>query len=74
MIKLSQCSLRHGAQVLLEHSNATVFSGHKVGLVGANGSGKSSLFAALRGDLMPDAGEIQVPGSWALAHMAQEIT
>lgn len=74
MIKLSQCSLRHGAQVLLEHSNATVFSGHKVGLVGANGSGKSSLFAALRGDLMPDAGDIQVPASWALAHMAQEIT
>src|SRR6185437_17174721 len=44
----------------------------KVGLVGANGTGKSSLFAAIRGELLPDAGSIEIPPSWVVAHVAQE--
>jgi ATP-binding cassette subfamily F protein 3 len=45
---------------------------HRVGLVGANGSGKSSLFAAIRGELHADAGSIEIPPRWTLAHVAQE--
>jgi len=73
MIKLSQISVRHGAHALLENTSATIFPSHKVGLVGANGSGKSSLFAVLRGELSADTGEVNLPKAWAVAHMAQHI-
>ncbi|NES10398.1 ATP-binding cassette domain-containing protein, partial [Pseudomonas laurentiana] len=43
------------------------------GLIGANGAGKSSLFALLRGELTPDAGDCQLPGDWRIAHMRQEV-
>ncbi|MGH8800286.1 MAG: ATP-binding cassette domain-containing protein, partial [Casimicrobiaceae bacterium] len=46
--------------------------GHKVGVIGANGSGKSSLFAMLRAELAPDAGEVVLPPAWVIAHVAQE--
>jgi len=49
-----------------------VHPGQKVGLVGANGSGKSSLFALVRGELHSDAGEVALPPRWVLAHVAQE--
>ena len=49
-----------------------VHAGHKVGLVGANGSGKTSLFALIRGELHADAGEIDVPPRWVLGYVAQE--
>lgn len=46
--------------------------GHKVGLTGANGAGKSSLFAMLLGELQPEAGELEVPPDWVISHVAQE--
>jgi len=46
--------------------------GHKVGLTGANGAGKSSLFAMLRGELHPENGDFEMPASWVVAHVAQE--
>lgn len=51
----------------------TLHAGHKAGLIGANGAGKSSLFALLRGELSPDAGDCQLPGDWRIAHMRQEV-
>lgn len=51
----------------------TLHTGHKAGLIGANGAGKSSLFALLRGELSPDAGDCQLPGDWRIAHMRQEV-
>ena len=50
----------------------TVHAGHKVGLVGAERCGKSSLFALIRGELAPDAGDIELPPRWTIAHVAQE--
>lgn len=47
--------------------------GQKIGLVEANGTGKSSLFAALLGGLDVDAGDISIPADWTVAHMAQQI-
>jgi len=46
--------------------------GHKVGLTGANGAGKSSLFAMLRGEVHPEHGDLEMPASWVVAHVAQE--
>ncbi len=74
MIQLSSITLRHGPEPLLEEASATVYPGHKVGLIGANGSGKTSLFNLLLGRLSVDAGEVSIPADWTIAHMAQEIT
>ncbi|GAB4291210.1 MAG: ATP-binding cassette domain-containing protein [Thiohalomonadaceae bacterium] len=72
MLKLTDLSLRRGARLLLEHVDLTLHHGQKVGLVGANGCGKSSLFALLRGELAPDAGGLSLPPRTVIAHVAQE--
>jgi len=73
MIKLNQLSIRRGARLLFELANLTVHPGQKVGLTGANGTGKSSLFALLRDELHADHGSVSIPDSWVIAHVAQEI-
>lgn len=72
MIKFKNVSLRRGNKVLLNQANVSLFNGQKVGLVGANGAGKSSLFALLRGELHLDAGEVDIPARATIAHVAQE--
>src|SRR5216684_3837029 len=58
MIRLSQVTLRRGAKTLLEAADVSLNPGDRIGLIGANGSGKSSLFALLRGELHADQGEV----------------
>ncbi|HEV8107767.1 MAG TPA: ATP-binding cassette domain-containing protein [Burkholderiales bacterium] len=72
MIRFSNVSLRRGAKPLLEAADASIHPGERIGLIGANGSGKSSLFALLRGELHTDRGEVDFPAHWRLAHVAQE--
>ena len=72
MIRFSNVSLRRGAKPLLEAADVSVQPGERIGLIGANGSGKSSLFALLRGELHTDRGEVDLPAHWRLAHVAQE--
>jgi len=72
VLRISNLTLSRGVRRLLEGTSLTVHAGHKVGLVGANGGGKSSLFAAIRHELLPDAGSIDLPASWTIAHVAQE--
>jgi ATP-binding cassette subfamily F protein 3 len=72
LLRITNLTLARGAKRVLEGANLTVHTGHKVGLVGANGCGKSSLFAAIRQELLPDAGTIALPPSWTIAHVAQE--
>ncbi len=72
MIRITNLTIARGVKRLLEDANLTVHPGHKLGIVGANGTGKSSLFAALRNELIPDAGSIDIPGAWTIAHVAQE--
>ena len=72
MIKLNQLSIRRGARLLFESANLTVHPGQKVGLTGANGTGKSSLFALLRDELHADHGSVSIPVAWVIAHVAQE--
>ena len=72
MIRLSQLTLIRGTKVLLESADLTLNPGDKIGLIGSNGTGKSSLFALLRGELHADGGEVDFPARWRLAHVAQE--
>lgn len=73
MIRLEKLTLQRGPQRLLSEADLTLHPGQKAGLVGANGAGKSSLFALLRGELGADGGECHIPASWRIAHMRQEI-
>ncbi|MEI7969901.1 MAG: ATP-binding cassette domain-containing protein [Betaproteobacteria bacterium] len=73
MIRITNLSLRRGVKLLLDGASASVHPGQKVGLVGANGCGKSTLFALLRGEIAADAGAADVPKSWVIAHVAQEV-
>jgi ATP-binding cassette subfamily F protein 3 len=73
MLSARDLTLRRGPQPLFEHVDFTVFRGSKVGITGANGAGKSSLFAAVLGDLAPDRGDIEVPSGLKIAHVEQEI-
>eukprot|EP01032_Pedospumella_encystans_P034388 gene34388-38873_t len=61
-----------GVKPLLEQVDVTLNPGDKIGLIGANGAGKSSLFAMMRGELHPDQGEIDFPAKWRVAYVAQE--
>src|SRR5712664_2015746 len=72
MIRLSQVTLRRGAKTLLEAADVSLNPGDRIGLIGANGSGKSSLFALLRGELHADRGEVDYPARWRVAYVAQE--
>src|SRR5256885_6083680 len=72
MIRLSQVTLQRGAKALLEGADAALNPGDKIGLIGANGSGKTSLFALLRGELHADKGEGDYPARWRVACVAQE--
>ncbi|USX22787.1 ATP-binding cassette domain-containing protein [Oxalobacteraceae bacterium OTU3REALA1] len=72
MIRFIQVSLMRGTKPLLEQVDVTLNPGDKIGLIGANGAGKSSLFAMMRGELHPDQGEIDFPAKWRVAYVAQE--
>lgn len=73
MITLRNIVLQRGGLCLLDNASLTVYPGRRVGVIGANGSGKSSLFKLLLGELTQDAGELEIPGQWRMAHMAQEV-
>src|SRR5438094_459453 len=64
--------LRHGVKTWLEGADVARNPGDKIGLTGASGPGKSSLFALLRGELQADKGEAEYPPTWRVAHDAQE--
>ncbi len=72
MLNFSDLSLRRGARLLFERVTFTIHTGQKVGLTGANGCGKSSLFALLRGELHADGGDVKLPPNLVIAHVAQE--
>ncbi len=73
MITLQSVTLLRGTKVLLDNADLTVHPGQKWGIIGANGSGKTSLFKFLLGQLHEDSGNLNLPRDWRLAHMAQEV-
>ena len=72
MLALTNIALRRGRKVLFENATFQIHAGHRMGVIGANGSGKSSLFAMLLGELEPDEGELVLDPKAVIAHVAQE--
>ena len=72
MIRATGLNLRRGTKVLLNNCDFVIHPGERVGIVGQNGAGKSSLFALLLGDLDQDAGELEIPEVWQVASVKQE--
>ena len=72
LIQFKNLTLKRGVKVLVEGASLQLHPGHKVGLTGANGAGKSSIFAMLRGELHPEAGDLEMPPSWVVGHVAQD--
>jgi ATP-binding cassette subfamily F protein 3 len=73
MITLKNVTLRRSAKVLLDSTSVTLNPGEKVGLVGRNGAGKSSMFALLNGTLHEDAGEYYIPTQWRMGQVSQDM-
>ena len=73
MINLKNVVLRRGAKVILDSASVNLNPGEKVGLVGRNGAGKSSLFAMLNGTLHEDGGEFYIPEQWRMSQVAQDM-
>ena len=72
MIQFSDIVLMRGHKILLEQASASIYTGHKVGLIGANGCGKSTLFALIRQELQTEQGDVNLPKEWRIASVAQE--
>ncbi|MBK9955051.1 MAG: ATP-binding cassette domain-containing protein [Rhodocyclaceae bacterium] len=72
MIQLRNLTLARGGEPLIEGASLQIHPGWKVGLTGANGCGKSSFFALMRGELHAEAGDLEMPAAWAIAHVSQE--
>ncbi len=73
MIHLLDVTLRRGAKCLFEHASVNVYRGQKIGVTGANGSGKSSLFALVRGTLHADSGEVALQPGLVVGEVAQDL-
>ena len=72
MIQFDSLSIRRGENMLFDGASFQIHPGQKVGLTGANGCGKSSLFAVFRQELVIDKGDVKIPKDWVMAHVAQE--
>ena len=72
MIALQDITIMRGTKVLIEGASATILQGQKVGIIGRNGCGKSTLFAAIQGELVPDLGTIGIPKNLKIATVAQK--
>ena len=73
MITADGIALRRGDKVLFENARFTFYAGNKIGITGSNGSGKSSLFALLLGDMQADSGSLALQPGIVISHVAQEL-
>ena len=73
MITLRNITLRRGTKVVLQGASVTLQPGEKVGLIGRNGAGKSSLFSLLTNRLHADTGDVEIPPRWRVGEVAQEM-
>src|SRR4029077_14692622 len=72
MLSITEISIRLAGRLLIDHSSAQIVPGARVGLVGRNGTGKSTLFKAIRGELPTESGTITIPPRWRVGSLAQE--
>ncbi len=72
MLSITDISIRLAGRLLIDHSSVQIVPGARVGLVGRNGTGKSTLFRAIRGELATESGTIAIPSRWRVGSLAQE--
>jgi ATP-binding cassette subfamily F protein 3 len=72
MLSINEISVRLAGRLLIDHATAQIVPGARVGLVGRNGTGKSTLFKAIRGELPTESGTITIPPRWRVGSLAQE--
>lgn len=72
MLNFTDVTLRRGPRVLLEKLNWTVYAGQRVGITGRNGTGKSSLFAMIQGEISADVGDVSLPANISISHVRQD--
>ena len=72
MLRFQQLGLRRGTKLLFSDASLSIHPGQRVGVTGANGCGKSSLFALIRDRIHADSGDFTLPRDWVIAHLAQE--
>src|SRR6185437_1616332 len=72
MLALAAISVRIAGRLLIDHSSVQIIPGARVGFIGRNGVGKSTLFHAIRGDLPTETGSIAIPPRWRIGSLAQE--
>ncbi len=72
MLRFDKLSLRRGTKLLFADASFCIHPGQRAGITGANGTGKSSLFALIRDELHADEGDFSIPRDWVIAHVAQE--
>src|SRR3981189_1503203 len=72
MLSITDISVRIAGRLLIDHSSVQIVSGARVGFVGRNGGGKSTLFSAIRGELPTESGSIPIPPRWRIGSLAQE--
>src|ERR1043166_8767146 len=72
MLSITDISIRLAGRLLIDHSSVQIVPGARVGLVGRNGTGKSTLFRAIRGELATESGTIAIPPRWRVGWLAQE--
>ncbi len=73
MLKLTDITYGVEGRHLIEHASVTIPTGHKVGLVGRNGTGKTTLFRVIRGEMVLDTGNIDLPRGWKIGGVSQEV-
>ena len=72
VIQLSDVTIMRGSKYLLENASASIFPGQKVGIIGRNGCGKSTLFAAIKGEIAPELGSLTVPRNFRISAVSQQ--
>ena len=72
VIQLSDVTIMRGSKYILENASASIFPGQKVGIIGRNGCGKSTLFAAIKGEIAPELGSLTVPRNFKISAVSQQ--
>ena len=72
VIQSSDVTIMRGSKYLLENASASIFPGQKVGIIGRNGCGKSTLFAAIKGEIAPELGSLTVPRNFRISAVSQQ--
>lgn len=73
MLNIKNLQLGYGSNILIENANLQLYYGQRVGIIGQNGVGKTSLFKLITGELLPEAGDHSLPNNTIIAHVEQEI-